>query len=246
MNFFDKISTYVKVVRWKDDFGIVNHILETDGNKERALEILNRILAIESKSEVRACVFLYKSMVLYFLKRYEESIEHCDLTMKDFPNCEPILTIKGDALRHLGKYQEAIELYNEILKIEPGNIDALMNMGFCLNSLGKYQEGINNYDKILEIEPWNINAIDNKTVSLKHLEETGDEIYKKDNRVVKIVKIRLPNTDMLVIGEQNVGGTWDINLIDPKLSHKESFKKNVTTETFTKFLEVTFKTPLPL
>lgn len=248
MNFLDNIKIRWKVARWEEDFGKINYIFKTNGDNEEALRILNKILKIESDSAITMTVLLYKAMALYFLKRYEESIENCDLVLKSSPDLgQVLLIIKGDALSYLCKHKEASDIYRELLSIEPKNIDALINYSFCLNELEKYQEAVNTLDRILEIEPWNIKAIDNKAVVLNNLNKLGNEINGLDNNnvVVRIIKINVPNTSMWVIGEQGKNKIWDIYLVVPQEKSKQLIRANMTTEVVAIFLNKTFNISFP-
>ncbi len=221
----------IKVNRWSEDFGQINHIFQTDGNKEEALERLNRILGIESNPTIKSVAFLYKGIATCLLGRYQETVESADEALKISPEFAPLLyQLKADALRHLCKYREAIELYDEVLKIEPKDIDALMNKGFCLNKLGKDQEAINIADKILEVEPCNIKAIDGKAFSLYCLEKLGGDVNNNDNIIVKIVKFKNPNANVWVLGEQKRDRTWDVYTLESQ--SKCLVAKEVTTEMF--------------
>lgn len=245
MKFFDKILLKIKVACWSEEFGEINYILKTNGDIEKALEILTKIEKIESDSEIKMVVFLYKAMTLYFLKRYEESIINCDLALEGFPDFGELFFIKGESLMHLGKYEDAIESYNKTLKDESNDITILNKKGFCLNKLNKYQEAINVYNEILEIEPWNIGIIDNKSLSLEYLKKTENGINKKDNNIIRIIKTKFKDTDMWVIGEQKNNDKWNIYLIDPQTNYKELIKENFSTEMFARFSEETLKTLFP-
>jgi hypothetical protein len=70
----------------------------------------------------------------------------------------------------------------------------------------------------------------------------GIEINKIDNNVIKI---KIPNTDFWVLGEQLEDKTWNAFLFDPITSKKESIKKKTSTKSFALFSEIVLKTPFP-
>ena len=239
LNLLNKIRINLKTARWSEDFGKVNLLLKNETDFDLALEILNKILMSESSSEIRIIVFIYKAMVLYFLKRYEESIENCNFVLKSSPDLgKGLLMIKGDALRHLGKYKEASKVYEELLMINPKDIDVLMNNSLCLNALGEYQNAINTLNDILEIEPYNIKAINNKSILLNFLSESENEVIVMDSKgVIKIIIKNVPSSNVWIVGEQVVDESWNLFIVDTETNSKELSKKNVSTLVFVSVLE---------
>lgn len=243
IDLLNKIKFNLKANRWSEEFEEVKNLLKTERDFDLALEVLNKILRIESDPEIRVVASLYKSMVLYFLKKYEESLESCNLVLEDSPDLgKALLMIKGDALRHLGRYEEASDIYRKWLEFEPTDIDALMNDGFCLNMLGRYQEAINTLNKVLIIEPCNINAIDNKSFTLNKLGELGNEIGEVNcNDIIKIIKKKLPDSEIYLLGEQKKDETWDMYVIDPRTNEKSLVHGNVAPLFFQKFFDYLMK-----
>ena len=60
-----------------------------------------------------------------------------------------------------------------------------------------------------------------------------------------IIKIRIPNTEFWVLGEQQIDGIWDTYLINSQSNYKEILKKDVATKSFELFSNIILKTPFP-
>jgi hypothetical protein len=70
----------------------------------------------------------------------------------------------------------------------------------------------------------------------------GTEINKLNNDTIKI---KVPETNFWVIGEQNKDKTWNAYLFNPETNERNLIKENKTTASFSLFSEIVLKTPFP-
>ena len=61
-----------------------------------------------------------------------------------------------------------------------------------------------------------------------------------------VVTIQVPNTKFYIVGEKITENTWNVFLVDPKSKRKQMFKKNVTTQSFILFSNLSLRTPFPM
>lgn len=95
-----------------------------------------------------------KGDILYYLEKYDESIECYKKALKDdkLPNRLDVLATIGKIYYELKDYDEAIIYLDKALEINPDVIFVLEYKGYCLEELGKYDEALVNYDKIVYLD----------------------------------------------------------------------------------------------
>ena len=92
-----------------------------------------------------------KSMSLYQLKRYEETIFYCNKSLEIAPEDKFAYMCKGNSLLALKKYQETIDCFSRLLEIYPRDEDSWFRKSFAHLMLGDKEEAIKCLDKALEI-----------------------------------------------------------------------------------------------
>lgn len=89
---------------------------------DKYLTGVNEILE-QDNSNIDALKFKY--FILFCQKKYEESIEICDLVLRKRPDDIEVLNFKADNLFQLSRYKEIVEICQKILDIDPKNKEAL-------------------------------------------------------------------------------------------------------------------------
>jgi len=91
--------------------------LTSEGNNEKALELINKAIDINPNSKN---YWHIKGGILGDMKRFQESLDAYEKSLSIFPDASDWEN-KGDALEGLGRFQEAVECYNKALKLKRFN-----------------------------------------------------------------------------------------------------------------------------
>jgi tetratricopeptide (TPR) repeat protein len=116
-------------------------------NYSDAVECFAKATSINPKSE-RA--FYGKALALFFLERYDESIENCDLSLELFPNWAAPLELKGKCFFHKLDYDNALMFFDKALNENPEYWDALDNKARALLNIGQFEEAASCFEIVTQ------------------------------------------------------------------------------------------------
>ena len=150
------------VVTNKREYSTVNRGIEfiEDNKYEEALESVNNALDIKLgfkkffvRSTINSTRIRIKAQVLYYLKKYDESIEYADEAIKSSKTNYKAWRIKGLASGQLGNYKEAIKCHDKILGKYPDAAETLNNKGYALAKIKNMIKILKCIDKALKLIP---------------------------------------------------------------------------------------------
>jgi tetratricopeptide (TPR) repeat protein len=98
-----------------------------------------------------------KALLLYNLRKYDESLDCLNKALELDPNDSAVWAAKGRVLNDLKKYNEAIRCFDKLLQLDPNHAGGWNNKGVALLDSGRYEEAIKCYDKAIQINP-NVDA----------------------------------------------------------------------------------------
>lgn len=116
---------------------------------------LNQILEILPNDEN---IWIFNSILLNKVGRYEESIMSCERSLKINPNDHRYWIHHGRILNNLGRYEDAIKSCDRSIYINSNDDEAWRVRGSSLALLGQYEEVIISFKKIIEIDSDNVQA----------------------------------------------------------------------------------------
>lgn len=127
-----------------------------------------------------AKLWLYKAFVLGKLKRYYESIQCFDTSLKINPKDYETYYNKGVILEEMRNNEEALKNFQQTLELKPCYHNALVNKSKVLLKLKRYEEVIKCTNEILKIYPNSFLALNNKGVALEYLGELKEALKQYD------------------------------------------------------------------
>ena len=140
---------------------------ETIAKENPSDEILNQLMALYNKGQIRAV------------------IQECDWLTQEFPQSFLIWNLLGAANNAQGKFKEAVAAFNKALLIKPDYADAHYNMGVVFQTQGKPDEAVTACNKALLIKPDYAEAYNNIGVALK-AQGKADEAIAAFNKALLI------------------------------------------------------------
>lgn len=118
------------------------------GNKEKELDVLNRILDLTPSSPE---VWSRRGDALAYLDEYKGALDSFSKALKIEPDSHKILDKRGRLLGILGRDEEALEDLTESLDIAPDCSETWFYRGNVLGALGRYDEALKSFNKALDI-----------------------------------------------------------------------------------------------
>ncbi len=108
------------------------------GRRDRALQLAQRVLAIESRLPVAHRV---AGDVHVFLKNYGLAREHYNAALTLEPKSGKILAHYALLLSRIGEIEEAVDVYQKSLRYLPGGVSAQHGLSMALLAKGRLREG---------------------------------------------------------------------------------------------------------
>lgn len=115
------------------------------GDNVQALANYDKAITMKGgEKEVVSLAITYKANLYIDTKEFKKAIETMDLYLKDNPDDDGIIYLKGKVLKDgLGQLRESMELFKQAVTINPNNAKALLELANVLNTTGNHQEAIN-------------------------------------------------------------------------------------------------------
>jgi predicted O-linked N-acetylglucosamine transferase (SPINDLY family) len=126
-----------------------NH-LSAVGAKEKALDLLERALALEPGY---AGVHNDHGVILLEASRPGDAVESFRRSLAIEPDVPGVLTNLGSALGACGRVDEEIECYRRSLAIRPDEPGALSGLGFALGACGRAGEAVETMRRAIAVTP---------------------------------------------------------------------------------------------
>lgn len=120
------------------------------GNNELALEIIEKAISADKKSEI---AFSNRGNIQLGLGMVSEAIESHLRAIKLNPEYADAYGNLANAQQELFDYESAILNYKIALQKNPTSSDFLCNLGNCLVAMGRPEEALISYKNAIELEP---------------------------------------------------------------------------------------------
>ncbi len=123
------------------------------GDYDGAISKYNKALELDKDNLL---ALTEKAFSLLLLKKYDESIQCCQLAIEKHSGEKELKTIYvtyGNATDELKRTDKSIEIYNEGIKLFPNSYQLYYNKGITLSSIKKYAEAILCFEKAISINP---------------------------------------------------------------------------------------------
>jgi tetratricopeptide (TPR) repeat protein len=132
-----------------------------------------------------AASWYYKGLVLYRLKRHEESLNALRKAAELAPSIKDIWWNIGDRLEHLSRPKEEISAYDRAIQINPNEAYSWFIKGVCLERTKQFELSLIAYDKSISIMPHR-DLRKRKGIVLSELQRYGEtyEAFTKPFRTV--------------------------------------------------------------
>ncbi len=174
----------------------------TKGLYQKALDLIN---SIQSTNLSLMQINQDRAQILYFLKKYDESVIQCIEILKiNKKNTETLNTL-GLCYLHLKKYDDANKTLLEALDLDNKNIKILNSLGRLNHEQRKSKEAEVYFDEAINLNPNSFETLNN--IAGFYLEE---EEYQKAIKFYKKAHKLQPNNSILI---NNLAKTF-INLDD--------------------------------
>jgi Tfp pilus assembly protein PilF len=163
----DSATLYRRVLQqrpeWSDvlvDFG---ELLRTSGQRDEALALFDRALALNPSS---IPAHNGRGLALHDLGRLDEAIETYRRSIALDPDKAPVLNNLGFALESRNQLDEAKQVLERALEVQPDQIDAISNLANTLRDLGRWDDALAMYRRGLQIQPENARLRFNRALLL--------------------------------------------------------------------------------
>ena len=156
-----------------DAWNLLGAISAKTGDRQRAVECINRALALKSDWAEAHCNL---GNVLGEEGKRDEAVACYRRALELKPNLAWIHSNLGNILMGQGKLDEAVACYRRALELKPDYAEALYNMGTVLVGLGKLDEAVACYHWALELKPEYAEAHNNLGSVLVGLGKLGEAV----------------------------------------------------------------------
>jgi len=143
------------------------------GDPQRALDLIDGALAIDSRRAIAHC---NRGVALQDLGRYDEALASFERALALQPDYAIALSNRGNALRHLGHIDRALESYDAALRLSPKYAEALCNRAVALQTLGRHEAALDSFGAALAVRPEYPEALYGAAVSLLALGKPADAL----------------------------------------------------------------------
>ena len=192
IKYFDKST--VKAPKLADAYLMKGRVLNKLGRYEDAIKEFDKILKIHYKrsDELKNSLALAdKSLSLYALKKYKESLDCSNKSLSYSDNHFLTYGIRGAAYAALGNYELAITDFNKAIELNNTNIsnDEIYLNRFCpLYNLGRYEEALATCNLALKTtdNPNNLQQIYSKKATALNKLGRYEEALENANKALEV------------------------------------------------------------
>ncbi|WP_051470202.1 tetratricopeptide repeat protein [Fischerella sp. PCC 9605] len=127
--------------------------------QRRFVEALANLEQAQKLSPFSPAIHQNKAACLYFLERFSEALQSCDLAINLNPDLSDLVIVyqlKGDIFYAQGQLEEALESFQNSLNLNPDASYAIhpyYQKGLILAKLGRYQEALDTCEFALRLYP---------------------------------------------------------------------------------------------
>ena len=146
----------------RNDFSKALFLFQS-GKLDEAKNICEEILKQESSNS--QVINLY-AFILYYEKKFHESIEQWQQAIKINPNYKEALNGCGNAYKNLNKLNEAVKNFKKAIHIDPKYLEAYLNLANVYIKLEQFDEAIDIFNKSIELDNTSSQAYQGKGLGL--------------------------------------------------------------------------------
>ncbi|WP_028329432.1 tetratricopeptide repeat protein [Brachyspira alvinipulli] len=114
-------------------------------------ENYDKVLDSSYRDRYFARVCYKKALTLYYLNRYEESVEYYNKAININPIYEKAFINKGIILAKLMVFDEALEAFNAAIEINERSEISYFNIGIIYSKLERYEDALSSFNKAAEL-----------------------------------------------------------------------------------------------
>ena len=116
-----------------DSYVNIGRVLVQEGDEQRAKEVLEKALAIDSNL---ARTHYFYARALRTEGKYDEALQHLRVAEKQYPQDRVVINDIGRILFLQHNYQQAIDELKKAIAVDPEDLQANYNMMLCYRGLG--------------------------------------------------------------------------------------------------------------
>jgi predicted O-linked N-acetylglucosamine transferase (SPINDLY family) len=177
----DARTVYLQVLEFQPGNADALHLLgvieSQTGDHVRALDLINRAIAIRSRDPAFLC---NRGNALKALGRLDEALADYARAIKLKPDFAAAHGNRANALKLLGRLDEALASQNRLVGLSPRSAEAWNSRGNTLKELGRLDEALESYERALSLQPGYSSALSNRGVVLHELRRLDEAIASYD------------------------------------------------------------------
>lgn len=158
-NFLSKIDTVLEEFERPELYLLKAQVLEKYGTNEDALVEIEKLININN---TYAIAFLYRGVIYYELKQYDEAIESLNEALRLEPSFIRAQNARAMAYMTQQKYDQAIDSFISIIELDGQNWGACNGLAICYKDIGLLDSALVYFNKSLEINPNLISPLKNR------------------------------------------------------------------------------------
>ena len=165
-------------------------------------EALKAFEMLEMSGVKDASLLNYKSIALYRLRRYHDSLDAAKSAYRIKSNDPAIVVNVATALRKLGRKREAVSWYRRALAIDPAHMPAWFGLGDAYREMGQPSRSLQSYDRAIAIDSSQSDLWNNRALALFDLGEysRAEESFRRALEIWPNHVHALGNLSKLVAG----------------------------------------------
>jgi tetratricopeptide (TPR) repeat protein len=153
------------------------------GQKDKALQSINKAIEIETNSEE---IWLIQGLIfLNFINSCEDAIHSFDRAIEINKNNFMAWYYRGLALTKINSFQDALISFNRAIRLNPENSDAWQNRGLALTQLERNEEALASFNKAIKLDDQDASSWQIRGIVLCELERY-EEALASFNKAIEL------------------------------------------------------------
>jgi tetratricopeptide (TPR) repeat protein len=120
------------------------------GDPQRAIQLLDTALALDSGSAVNYC---NRGAACEKLRYWNDALASYDRAIAINPDLAQAHSNRANVLRELQRWQDALVGYDKAISLQPDYVNPYINRGKVLMELGEFERALRSYDTAIELKP---------------------------------------------------------------------------------------------
>lgn len=172
--FEEERATAARIIsEYADETGALYYAAEADSGLGDDLQAIVNLTRALSLREDFAAARLLRCRVLIRMGQNAEALEDIELLIKDFPETEEYLALRGGILSKLDRTEEAVADFERVNSLNPFDRDAIVHLATLYERIGLRDKALDLYDEAVNMMPDFADAYKERG-GIKH--RLGDEL----------------------------------------------------------------------